>query len=233
MAETVFKRYEIKYLITQEQKSALLEAMAPYMLPDRYGRSTIRNIYFDTDSYRLIRRSLEKPIYKEKLRLRSYCLAERDTPIFVELKKKYRSVVYKRRLSLPQSAVMGAFRSGDPLPVKSQIGEEIEYFRHYYEGLSPRVFLSYEREAFFSQKGDLRITFDSDILYRTYDLSLTSPPCGEPLLSEGQVLMEVKTGGAIPLWLCEVLTKHRIFKASFSKYGRAYTQMLAKKEINI
>lgn len=102
--QTVFKRYELKYILTAEQKEKVLHAMEPYMVPDQYGRTVIRNIYFDTDDYRLIRRSIEKPAYKEKLRIRSYSQAEPDSTVFVELKKKYKKVVYKRRISLPEEA---------------------------------------------------------------------------------------------------------------------------------
>ena len=104
--QTVFKRYEIKYLITLKQKDIVLQAISPYMELDQYGRTTIRNIYFDTDNYRLIRRSIEKPAYKEKLRIRSYCQATPDSTVFVELKKKYEKVVYKRRISLHERDAM-------------------------------------------------------------------------------------------------------------------------------
>ena len=77
--QTVFKRYELKYMLTPLQKEKILEAMSPYMKLDKYGRTTIRNIYFDTDSYRLIRRSIEKPAYKEKIRIRSYSQATADS----------------------------------------------------------------------------------------------------------------------------------------------------------
>ena len=106
------------------------------------GRTTIRNIYFDTETYRLIRRSMEKPSYKEKLRVRSYQQADPADPVFVEIKKKYDSVVYKRRLTLSEAQVMDSFYSGKPLPVQSQIGNKISYFRKYYGNLYPAVFLS-------------------------------------------------------------------------------------------
>ena len=102
--QTIFERYEYKYLITRAQKESILKAMEPYMQPDEYGPTTIRNIYYDTEDYRLIRRSLERPVYKEKLRLRSYAQASPESTVFAELKKKYKSVVYKRRLALPEAA---------------------------------------------------------------------------------------------------------------------------------
>lgn len=131
--QATFKRYEIKYLLTQLQKQAILQVMQPYMKLDRYGRTTIRNIYCDTDNFRLVRHSLEKPAYKEKLRIRSYQTATPDDPVFVELKKKYQSVVYKRRLVLSERQAMDSFQLGLALPVHSQIADEIEYFRSFYQ----------------------------------------------------------------------------------------------------
>lgn len=129
--QMTFKRYELKYLLTRREKEKILCSMEPYMKLDKYGRTTIRNIYFDTDTYRLIRRSLEKPVYKEKLRVRSYHTAGPEDSVFVELKKKYKSVVYKRRLVLPRDKAMDSFLSGKPFPENSQIGKEIQYFWKY------------------------------------------------------------------------------------------------------
>jgi SPX domain protein involved in polyphosphate accumulation len=227
--QSTFKRHEIKYLLTQQQKQAVLQVMQPYMKLDQYGRTTIRNVYYDTDTYRLIRRSLEKPAYKEKLRIRSYQTAGPDDPVFVELKKKYKSVVYKRRLTLPEIQARDSFQNGSPLPVRSQIADEIEYFRAYYEGLHPTVFLSYEREAFYALDGsDFRVTFDENILYRTYDFLLGSEAYGTPLLNEGETLMEIKTAGGLPLWMSYELNLLRVFRTSFSKYGLAYQDLMTK-----
>lgn len=226
-----FKRYEMKYLLGVQDKNEILKNMEPYMRLDEYGRTTIRNIYFDTATFRLIRRSMEGPTYKEKLRLRSYQTAAPEDPVFVELKKKYRSIVYKRRLLLPEAEVMNCFQNGVPLPVHSQIAEEIEYFRKYYGTLEPKVFLSYEREAYYAlDGGDFRVTFDENLLYRTQDISLGSSVYGNPLIEKGQTLMEIKTSGGIPLWMSRALTRQRIFKTSFSKYGLAYRRMMTGEE---
>lgn len=227
--QSTFQRYEMKYLLTSAQKALVLQAMEPYMELDRYGRTTIRNVYFDTENFRLIRRSLEKPAYKEKLRVRSYCAVGPRDEVFVELKKKYQSVVYKRRLVLPQATVLTCFRSGRALPVHSQIAAEINYFRAYYQPLLPTVFLSYEREAYAPlDGGDFRVTFDENILYREYRFSLGSEPSGTPLLREGQTLMELKTAGGLPLWMSHALTEGKIYQTSFSKYGAAYQNILAR-----
>lgn len=228
--QNVFKRYELKYLLTQEQKKKILNAMEPYMALDQYGRTTIRNIYFDTDNYRLIRHSIERPTYKEKLRIRSYRKANPDSAVFVELKKKYQSVVYKRRMALQEVKAMEWMRGEADCEKKSQISEEIDYFRSYYGDLHPTVFLSYEREAYYSKAGDdFRVTFDDNILCRQEDLSLESEPSGIPILEEGKVLMEIKCSGGIPLWMTHVLSEEHIYKTSFSKYGTAYQKLIFPK----
>ncbi len=225
--QTTFKRYELKYLMTKQQKQKVLKAMRPYMKMDAYGHTTIRNIYFDTPDYRLIRKSLEKPVYKEKLRIRSYQTAGSEDKVFVELKKKYEDVVYKRRLTVTDRQARQSFEHHLPLPVRSQIGDEIEYFRQYYQGLEPSVFLTYEREAFYSlDGGDFRVTFDENILFRDTDFSLGSKVYGIPLLKDNMCLMEIKTAGGMPLWMSRILNEAGVYKTSFSKYGAAYQIML-------
>lgn len=225
--QTVFKRYELKYMLTLEQKAKVLAAMEPYMKLDKYGRTTIRNIYYDTDTYLLIRRSIEKPAYKEKLRIRSYSRANRDSTVFVELKKKYKSVVYKRRISLPEEEAMEWISGERHCHKHTQIANEIDYFLDYYKTLHPVVFLSYEREAFYARDGsDFRVTFDDNILCRQENLSLESEVYGTPILPEGKVLMEIKCSGGIPLWMVHVLSEEHIYKTSFSKYGTAYQTLI-------
>ena len=222
--QTVFQRYEIKYRITRTQQERLLQAIEPYMQADCYGVHTIRNVYFDTPDSRLIRRSLEKPLYKEKLRVRSYVTAAADTPVFVELKKKYKGVVHKRRLVLPEAEAM-AVLCDRSVALQSQIGQEIAYFLDYYRTLRPSMFLSYDRLAYFGREDPhLRLTFDTNIRWRRDRLRLTEPPDGRLLVTEDTVLMEVKTAGALPLWLTAILSDEKIYKSSFSKYGTAYLQ---------
>ena len=225
--QTVFKRYELKYMLSLEQRQRVLEAMAPFMQLDKYGRTTIRNLYFDTDTYLLIRRSIEKPVYKEKLRIRSYSKANADSTVFVELKKKYKHVVYKRRIHLPENEAMKWLQGEKHTDKYTQISNEIDYFMELYGTLHPTVFLSYEREAYYAKdSSDFRITFDDNILCRQEDLSLQSDVYGTPILPESKVLMEIKCSGGIPLWMTEVLSKEKIYKTSFSKYGTAYRTLI-------
>lgn len=225
--QTVFKRYELKYMLTLEQKERILQAMEPYMSLDDYGRTVIRNIYFDTDNYRLVRHCMEGPPYKEKLRIRSYGKAEPGSAVFVELKKKYQSIVYKRRVSLPEETAVKWALGECPCPEKTQISREIDYFLEYYGALHPAAFLSYEREAFYSRdQSDFRVTFDDTILCRQEELSLEADPYGTPLLPENMTLMELKCSDSIPMWLVHILSEEHIYKTSFSKYGTAYQTMI-------
>ena len=229
--QAVFKRYEMKYMMTRRQRASVLEAMLPYMKLDEFGHTTIRNVYFDTDNYRLVRRSIEKPVYKEKLRIRSYKQAEAQDKVFIELKKKYDDVVYKRRESLSQLETLEWLVKETPFPKATQIGNEIDYFFQFYQTLKPQVFLSYEREAFYALDGsDFRVTFDENILARQEELSLSKDVWGKSLIDEDQVLMEIKTSGGIPLWMTRALTQEKIYKTSFSKYGTAYEKMICKKQ---
>lgn len=222
---STFKRYELKYIISIEQKNAMLELLKENMVPDAYGQYTIYNLYFDTPDYLLIRRSIEKPVYKEKLRARSYGQIGHDGQVFLELKKKYKHVVYKRRITLDAQEMEEYVNNYLELP-SSQIGKEIDYFKSMYEQIEPRVFIAYDRMAFFGKEGeDLRITFDEDISWRTSDLNLCSKKYGEKILEDNQVLMEIKVVGGMPLWLSHFLAEQKIYKTSFSKYGRAYQQL--------
>ena len=227
--QAVFRRHELKYLITPAQRDRVQAAMALHMAPDQYGRTTIRNIYFDTPDYRLIRRSIEKPVYKEKLRMRSYRRATPHSRVFVELKKKYDHVVYKRRLPLEEENALRWLSGEAHCADRSQIAREIDYFLGFYENLRPAMFLTYEREAWFSREiSDFRVTFDENALARQENISLEGEIGGTPILPEGKILMEIKCAGGIPLWMTEVLTRERIFRTSFSKYGTAYQKMILK-----
>lgn len=223
----VFARTELKYRLTAAQDRFLREALAPYVEPDRYGESTICNLYYDTPDFRLIRKSIEKPIYKEKLRLRSYGTAGPDDNTFLELKKKYKGIVYKRRICLPERDAMSYLNGLSPLPEQSQIAKELDWFLASYEHLEPAVFLNYDRTAFYSKDDpDLRITFDRNIQFRTDDLSLQSQPGGRFVIQPGESIMEIKAGGAMPLWLTALLTQANAKRTPFSKYGTAYELLL-------
>ena len=220
----VFERVERKFLLTPRQYEGLMRVLPEYMQVDQYGESAILSLYLDTDDSLLIRRSLEKPVYKEKLRLRSYGVPREMDNVFLEVKKKVRGVVYKRRICLPLAQAMECLAQGSVPAAGGQIGREIAYMLRRYR-LRPAVLLAYDRTAYAELEPSpnrLRITIDRDIRSRQTDLDLRLGAAGELLLAPGMRLMEIKTAHAIPLWLCAVLDQNEIRPTSFSKYGRVY-----------
>lgn len=228
MAEQkIFERYELKYLMTEVEYQKFMEGISNKICPDRYPTSSICNLYYDTPEYSLIRASLDHPVYKEKLRLRSYGVPKDDSKVFLEIKKKYEDVVYKRRESLSLSSADEFVERPEPF---SQITKEIAYFLTFYKTLQPAMALFYERTSFCGKDDpSLRITFDRKILYRDYDLDLKKGIYGVSALPLGMLLMEIKCAGALPLWLCRAISEQKINKTSFSKYGKAYSDLKINK----
>ncbi|RDU24497.1 polyphosphate polymerase domain-containing protein [Anaerosacchariphilus polymeriproducens] len=227
-----FKRYEKKYLLNDKQYFKLKEKTKNQLKIDNYGDITICNIYFDTPNRLLIRSSLEKPIYKEKLRLRSYGIPTLEDNVYIELKKKYKGVVYKRREQMDLASAEDYLYNYKPVKKETQITKEIDWFLKFYKNLEPSMYISYNRTAMYgTEDPELRLTFDSNILYREEDLYLESGIWGKPLLKERQRLMEIKIPGAMPIWLSYILSELEIYPTSFSKYGNGYKEMITKGEI--
>lgn len=219
----VFRRVEQKYLLDGAQYEAMRNFLAPYMRPDAFGRSTVCGIYFDTPDRRLVRASLEKPVYKEKLRLRTYGVPQAQSTAFVELKKKYKGVVYKRRAEMPYAEAYGWLCCGRPHAADSQILREIAWCLQFYGTLGPAAVLCYDRTALYGREDDgLRITFDEAIRWRGADFDLRCGDDGARLIPDGYALMEIKTTGGMPVRLSDALCAQGIYPTSFSKYGSAY-----------
>ena len=234
MGETklTFKRYEKKYLLSREQYQTLRQRLDTYIQPDTYFQSTVCSIYYDSDDYHLIRHSIEGPVYKEKLRVRSYNVPQPGGTVFVELKKKYKGIVYKRRVTMEVEQAQN-YLAGKCLPPEdSQITREIDWFLH--ENLpSPKVFIACDRSAYVAKDNpELRITFDHNIRWRETELDLCAGSHGEPVIAPGQVLMEIKIPGAAPLWLAHMLSELELFPTGFSKYGTCYKTALLEKYFN-
>lgn len=219
-----FKRYEKKYMLTPDQLQKMLAGMEGYVRSDEFGHYTICNIYYDTDNFQLIRTSLEKPVYKEKLRMRSYGVPGDQDKVFVELKKKYSGVVYKRRVVMGAGEAAAYINQGNVPEQESQICREIDWFMHSYQPV-PKVFIAYDRTAFAGlENPDLRITFDTNLRWRDTDLDLRLGDHGTPILPPDRILMEIKIPGTAPVWLARLLSEIGAFSASFSKYGTCYKQ---------
>ena len=226
--QKVFARSEVKYLVSDKQRELIEHEMLRWMRPDEFGRSTVRSLYYDTPDHLLIRRSLAAPVYKEKLRLRSYKQADETFPVYAEIKKKFDGVVYKRRCRMTNAAaeayLSGGWQDGpykneqEDNTLDAQVMKELDFMLSRYKTLAPAAFVSCEREAFYAvDDHEFRITFDEGI-------------GGLKLLPDGQSLMEIKAGGAFPLWICRILTEEKIHKTSFSKYGNIYRRVIEPRQ---
>ena len=224
----VMKRYELKYLLSKEQEEFLRERLKGHMEADQFGKTSIASLYYDTPEYRLISRSMEKPEFKEKMRLRSYGLATAQSPVFLELKRKAYGIVYKRRVQSTIPLVKKFFDGEGDICAGGQINHEITYFRDFYGNLAPSCLIIYERTAFYEPGGDLRLTIDNNPRYRTEELDLRVSMDGISLLPEGWSILEIKVQEAMPLWLVSILEEGKIYKSSFSKYGEAYKMQMKK-----
>ena len=224
------KRFELKYVLDPDQCAWLRRSLEGHMQVDRFGLTSIASLYYDTPEYRLITTSLEKPLFKEKMRLRSYGLATSDSPVFLELKRKAYGVVYKRRVQSTIPLVEKFFQREGDVCADGQINREITYFRDLYGSLAPACLIIYDRTAYFQPGGDLRLTIDGEPRYRTEDLDLRVSMEGVRLLPPGYAVLEIKVQDAMPLWLCGILSRGGIRKTSFSKVGEAYKSQMRKLE---
>ena len=226
----VFKRVEKKYLLNDETYHKLMESMLAHIKADEYGCHTICNIYYDTESSELIRNSIQKPPYKEKLRLRSYGIPNKESTVFLEIKKKYKGTVYKRRISITLGEAEAFLKQGKKPEEDSQILREIDYFISFYH-TEPKLYLAYDRIAYVGiEDENIRITFDKNIRSRTSSLRLDAGDMGELLLDESYHLMEIKVPSAMPVWMVKILSDLEVYPTSFSKYGNVYTSNLLRQK---
>lgn len=241
MAIKTFKRKEIKFLLNINQFKELLKVIDLYMEPDEYcvnGKEYgIYNVYYDTKDSFLIKESLSKPYFKEKLRIRSYFSPASDSDrVFIEIKRKIGGIVTKRRVAMTKKEADIYMKTGiRPITKKyldNQVLDEIDAFKKTYP-IAPAQYISYQRMAFFGKDDhDFRLTFDSNITDRRYDLSLGKECYGRQIIRPDQRLMEIKITDAMPLWLSDALSKLNIYKTSFSKYGMAYQNFVSEKITN-
>ena len=224
----IFKRYEKKYLITRAQNTVIKKTLSQYMIPDNYGEYLVQNLYYDTENWDVIRASIEKPSYKEKMRLRCYGELTGESKLYLELKKKYKGVVYKRRISIPAQSLIGSSVSGIVSEASSQISRELDFYMQT-SGVSEKIYIAYQRIAFAGIEDEgLRVTFDSDVHFRLDNLSFSNSVSGQRILPDDKILMEIKALGGMPLWMASALSENGIFPTSFSKFGTCYTDYIYK-----
>lgn len=227
--ENVFRRHEEKYLISKEQSAALQKVMASFMVSDQFGEYLVQNLYFDTHDWDVIRTSVDRPVYKEKMRMRCYNKLESPlTPndVFLELKKKLSGIVYKRRMTIPKDASIDAIRKIVACK-ETQISREMDFYLRC-NPVYERVHIAYQRKALMGiENPELRITFDTNMRFRLDYLDFMSTLEGRPILPGSEVILEIKTTGGIPLWLTRALSENGVFPRTFSKYGTCYTNYIA------
>lgn len=224
MNQDVFNRYEKKYLLGPDTYRILRQRIEGHMQEDEYGLHTIRNIYYDTKTDELIRNSLEKPVYKEKFRIRCYGEPNRDSKLYLEIKKKYCGFVNKRRVMMRAEDALRYLETGEHPGETCQILKEIDYFLKMHQ-VEPKLYLAYDRVALYGKEdADFRLTFDKNIRSRWEHLDLSDDSGTQMLLPEGYCLMEAKTKDALPIWLTDILTELNAQSVSFSKYGRIYQE---------
>ena len=225
---SVMKRYELKFHLSREQVLYFQRAISKYMKIDKYGITTISSIYYDTPNYRLINRSIEKPLFKEKIRLRKYGNSNDESPLFLEIKRKSEKIVYKRRIVTDKLSVHNFFFLDKDFGDK-QIDRELKAFKDNYGALEAKYLIIYDRTSYYQDNSDLRVTLDMNPRYRVDNLEFKDLNNATPLLEKDEAILEVKVQHSIPLWLVEILTKGKIYQTSFSKVGTAHVREMAKK----
>jgi len=222
LIQNIFKRVEQKYLLTEEQFQLLQDTLNEYFEKDKYYKTTIYNIYFDNDNNDIIINSIEKPMYKEKIRLRSYGEVKSNDTVFFEMKQKYKGVVYKRRINLTLKEYNKYMKKNTFPKENIQIMKEIDYYIKYYN-LHPSIFVGYDRLSYYSKADpNLRITFDANLRSRRTNLKLKDTKENKLYFDTTKYIMEVKSLYGLPLWFTKVLSKHKIYPTSFSKVGSIY-----------
>lgn len=224
---SIFKRQEEKFLITLDEYVKLQKIISDQVPQDSYGKYLVQSLYFDTDKWDIIRASIEKPVFKEKLRLRCYNIPSCNSTIYLELKKKYKGIVHKRRIDFPLEMLRTRNAREIAKNSDSQMGREMNFYLKAYP-VSEKVHISYNREAFAHESG-LRITFDTNIHFRTDKLDYENPEGGRKILPDNIVVMEIKTLGGMPMWLARNLSEFHIYPSSFSKYGTGYKKYILDK----
>ena len=240
--QSTFARKETKYVLSQTQYSCFMDRIGDVLEEEPFGRSAISSLYYDTKTFELINRSMEKPRYKEKLRIRSYGEYRPDAAVFAELKTKFKGIVYKRRVQLSEKAAY-LFMNGKPYEqaqlefplaaekrtihhsaqVDTQIAREIEACVARHPGLRPAMMVIVDRLPLHTTDGSgVRITYDFNARYRTDELAFSRGLHGEPIMPNDEVILEIKCQGAYPLWLVRALNEVKAYARPCSKYAMAY-----------
>ncbi|MBQ6396095.1 polyphosphate polymerase domain-containing protein [Candidatus Saccharibacteria bacterium] len=249
--DRTIERTEEKYLISKSTKTNLLKLISKHLEKDQSIKEQVLRLYFDTKHSDLALRSMERPEFREKIRVRAYNVPKRSSPVFFEVKSKVdlglKKLGNKRRLVLPLKDFYAFLNKGENLellaarasendPQQLQVARELTYLFSYYQ-LEPKVIVSADRTAYTEKNNiNFRLTFDERLRFRETDLRLEKGSAGEkffsgPNKSEENIVMEVKTMNSMPLWFVSALSELKIYSVRFSKYGKIY-QLITERNKN-
>lgn len=223
----VFQRIEKKYILDEEKYNALMEKLDGKLDHNEFPNSTILNIYLDNSNYDLAIKSIQKPVFKEKVRLRSYNVPNKDSTLYLEVKRKYKGVIGKRRIGITQSQYEEYLKTGNIKDVDNrQIFDEIDYTIKRYN-IYPKMLVAYDRVAFYLRENhNIRLTIDFNLRSRTEDLDLYLGDAGKRFFENNMCILEIKSCEAIPIWFANILNSLKIYPTSFSKYGEIYKKTI-------
>ena len=241
-----FERKEKKYVLDEKTLAHFMQLVGDKFGDDQYAHSTISSLYYDTPEFSMINRSIEEPLYKEKMRIRCYDDPSDEAGVFVELKKKFKGIVYKRRIRMSIEGAY-AYLEGTPYSHASLLGSAIESLEmdmikqqnireidaclNRHGKLSPAIMVVVERHSIRSTDGsNLRITFDRNARWRAHNLRFDTGFQGTPIFGGGEIIMEVKALGTYPLWLVQALDEIEAYPVSCSKVGLAYKALCTEKK---
>jgi SPX domain protein involved in polyphosphate accumulation len=223
----IFHRIEQKYVLNKNEYEKMIKELNKYTIHDKYYESSICSVYFDDDNYDLIINSIDSPLYKEKVRLRSYGVIDDNGKVFLELKKKYKGVTYKKRVTMTLNEFWNYYeKSIIPKSCDNLSMKEIDYCFNKYR-LKPKMFISYDRYSYLDKENNnIRITFDYNIKYRDKHLNLDSNKYLEDIIEDDIYIMEIKTRDSIPIWFTKILSNLKLYPSGYSKYKEAYLRTL-------
>ena len=232
MAITIIDRMEQKYFVSFDKYNKLMKLINNKLVKDKYFSERIYNIYFDNDEYEFMTKSLDKPLYKEKVRLRSYETKDKNSNVFLEIKKKFQGHGNKRRVVINYNEAKDYIDNKIIPNTNKQIMGELDYtFKK--NNLKPKISLTYDRLSYaFKEDESYRVTFDTNIRYSNKKVDLVDLDDEYCLFNDGYI-MEVKTLKGYPSWFIKALNELKLYPVSYSKVGEAYKELKERNELYV
>jgi len=232
-------RYEFKYLITEDQADYIREVVRTFADADAYGDNgvyDVTSLYYDTWDWRLALQTVEGIRNRYKMRIRTYGFTD-DMPVFVEIKGRVGTSICKSRALIPREHWSLLSLNQPPPPegftaLKESHQSDYDSFRNLMDvlDLRPRLWVSYQREAYGSRYGDgARLTFDRHLKVQAPDLDRPDVPvdCEYQMvnLDGPQTILELKFNNAFPSWMRTIVNQCELRRTACSKYVQGVEQI--------